>query len=223
MAGIELTEVEKDVLCRGLKYGIPPRLEKEKIQAEFELCWQQLQRSKSTSKLKEDVCKASLSDLGKQYSNSKIDRLNYPLKKEHLKTIGKLKRRKDIVITKPDKGNGVVLLRREDYVRKMEEILSQPDKFEKLGDTATKDRTLMQERALQALLLREKKKGHITNEEYNRIRPVGTARPRMYGVPKVHKTGAPLRPILSMENAPHYEMAKWIAELSCPVLMMYCP
>ena len=106
-----------------------------------------------TGKLKEDVCKASLSDLGKQYSNSKIDRLNYPLKKEHLKTIGKLKRCKDIVITKPDKGNGVVLLRREDYVRKMEEILSQPDKFEKLGDTATKDRTLMQERALQALLL----------------------------------------------------------------------
>ena len=88
---------------------------------------------------------------------------------------------KDIVITKPDKGNGVVLLRREDYVRKMEEILSQPDKFEKLGDMDTKDRILMQERALQALLLRERKKGHITNEEYNRICPVGTARPRMYG------------------------------------------
>lgn len=35
----------------------------------------------------------------------------------------------------------------------------------------------------------------------------------MYGVPKVHKAGNPLRPILSMINAPQHEMVKWLTEI----------
>ena len=43
----------------------------------------------------------------------------------------------------------------------------------------------------------------------------------MYGLPKVHKQGVPLRPILSMVNAPQQELAKWLAELLKPVVLKY--
>ena len=35
----------------------------------------------------------------------------------------------------------------------------------------------------------------------------------MYGLPKLHKAGIPIGPILSMVNAPQYQMAKWLAKL----------
>ena len=43
----------------------------------------------------------------------------------------------------------------------------------------------------------------------------------MYGVPKTHKSGVPLRPILSMVNAPKHDLAKWLAEVFKPVVRKY--
>ncbi|BHF71532.1 hypothetical protein SprV_0401459000 [Sparganum proliferum] len=41
-------------------------------------------------------------------------------------------------------------------------------------------------------------------------RPQDTALSRFYGLPKVHKDGAPLRPIVSLKGIPTYELAKWL-------------
>jgi hypothetical protein len=43
-----------------------------------------------------------------------------------------------IVIMKPDKGNGVVILSKNDYNKKMDEILSDTSKFELLNDDTIK-------------------------------------------------------------------------------------
>ena len=40
----------------------------------------------------------------------------------------------------------------------------------------------------------------------------------MYGLPKTHKEGTPLRPILSMTGSSHHELGKWLASLLQPVL-----
>ena len=50
------------------------------------------------------------------------------------------------------------------------------------------------------------------------IRPTGSQRPRMYGLPKTHKEGTPLRPVLSMTDSSHHELGKWLAGLLQPVL-----
>ena len=39
---------------------------------------------------------------------------------------------------------------------------------------------------------------------YQNIRPTGSQRPKMYGLPKTHKTNVPLRPILSMTGSSHH-------------------
>ena len=103
----------------------------------------------------------------------------------------------------------------------MDRILSDVTKFEHIGDVDTNDRTVQQERALQAFLLRAVNAGDLRRDVYERIKPVGTNRPRMYGVPKIHKAGIPLRPILSMTNAPQHEVAKWLAEQLKPVVKKY--
>ena len=220
LAGIDLTDIQKDVLCRGLDFGIPPRVDKLEVFAEFELCWRQLE-DLPTSEDKHAECKTTLASLAHKFANTKVDRTGFPLRNEHLKVIGDLRKNSDIVVTRPDKGKGVVLLNRGDYVEKMQSILSQQDKFQKIGDVETNDNTTQHERALQAFLLRACNNNHITREVYERCRPVGATRPRLYGVPKTHKSGVPLRPILSMVNAPQHELAKWLAEVLKPVVRKY--
>ena len=59
-----------------------------------------------------------------------------------------LRKNKDIVTTKPNKGNGVVILDRKLYNNAIEEIISDTSKFEKLNE----DPTLKSEASLQRFL-----------------------------------------------------------------------
>ncbi|MGL5708699.1 MAG: reverse transcriptase domain-containing protein [Aeromonas sp.] len=49
------------------------------------------------------------------------------------------------------------------------------------------------------------------------MKPTGTHIPRLYGLPKTHKKGVPLRPILDMINSPYHALAKWLAKLIEPI------
>ena len=222
LTDVVLTETQKDVLCRGLNFGIPPSSKlKESIQSEFELCWEQLSELPPVTEERKHDCRTAMAEICRQYTNQKPDTRGYPLNKQHFDTIRELRKNNEIIITRPDKGNGVVLLSRDDYVQKMETILSDLTKFCRIGKVEEHDRTVQQERALQAFLLRAKNNKHLSKDVYERIRPVGASRPRMYGVPKLHKKGTPLRPILSMVNAPQHAMAKWLTEVLRPVVDKY--
>ena len=221
LSSVELTDLQKDILCRGINFGIPRRVSAEEVKAEFEMCWQQLEERPVVSEDRREECRSTFAAMAYKYANAPLDKSGFPLDKEHMEVLRELRRNTDIVITKPDKGNGVVIMDRSDYNAKMLSILSQEDKFERIGEVEGNDNTLQRERALQAFLLRQRKAGHISEEDYRRIRPVGSSRPRMYGLPKTHKPGVPLRPILSMVNAPQHELAKWLASVLHPVLMKY--
>ena len=66
----------------------------------------------------------------------------------------KLRTRKDIVIVRPDKGSGVVILDRDIYDRKILEIINDTTKFKKLKDNPT----LTREGQLQRFLRKVKDK-----------------------------------------------------------------
>ena len=69
----------------------------------------------------------------------------------------KLKCNKDIVITHLDKGNGVVILNRDEYIKSMTELISDQKKFRKLKE----DPVLKGERALQRTLREINKKIYL--------------------------------------------------------------
>ena len=223
LADIDLTDVQKDAPYRGLNFGIPPKTDNivNEVEAEFELFWGQLVRQTPTSDDQRRSCKTSMAHFARKYATQKVDRTGHPFRKEHYDAIRELKKEKDIVITRPDKGNGVVILRRDDYISKMEQILSQKDKFERIGAADENDNTQKQEQAISAFLRRAVANKHLPAEVYDRISPVGSTRPRMYGLPKIHKPDVPLRPILSMVNAPQHAMAGWLTEVLRPVLEKY--
>ena len=45
------------------------------------------------------------------------------------------------------------------------------------------------------------------------MRPMGSQIPRIYGLPKTHKDGCPVRPILSMVKSPQHKVAQWFLKL----------
>ena len=101
----------------------------------------------------------------------------------------------------------------------MMDVLSDDSKFESLGGCDVADRTDLNERALQAFLYRNFKEKKISEDVYKRIRPVGSIRPRMYGLPKVHKPNPiPLRPVVSMVGSAHHEISRWLADQLKPVV-----
>ena len=94
-----------------------------------------------------------------------------------------LRKNKDIVITKPDKGNGVLILDRRLHNNAIEEILLDTSKFEKLN----KEPTLKRETSLQRFLRKLKEKNFFNEIECNKLYPAGSAPARIYGTPKIHK------------------------------------
>ena len=69
------------------------------------------------------------------------------------------------------------------------------------------------------------KSKNLSCDTYTRVRPTGSQRPRLYSLPKIHKTEVPLRLILSMIGSVQYQLDKWLDILLKPVLdrySMYC-
>ena len=92
-----------------------------------------------------------------------------------------LRKNKDIVITKRDKGNGVVILDRKVCNKPLEEIISDTCKFEKLNE----DPALKREASLQ-LFLRMLKQENLFNQiENDKLYPSGSSPARFYGTPMV--------------------------------------
>ena len=138
--------------------------------------------------------------------------------KECFRAINRLRKNDDIIVTKPDKGSGVVLLNKSNYVDKMNKILDDQSKFRRLGPVSSNDNTASIESRLQKRLLDLVKADLMPKWIYDAIRPTGSQRPRKYGLPKAHKEGTPLRPILSMTGSFHHELGKWLASQLQPVL-----
>ena len=138
--------------------------------------------------------------------------------KECFCAINRLLKNNVINITKPGKGSGVVLLNKSNYVDKMNEIFDDQSIFKRLGAVSGSDNTASIESRLQKRLLDLVKADLMPKWIYDAIRPTGSQRPQMYGLPKTHKEGSPLCPILSMTGSSHHELGKWLAGLLQPVL-----
>lgn len=124
------------------------------------------------------------------------------------------------MICPPDKGNAVVLLDRCDYVRKMLHILNDSSKFS--SDPSDKDRTAHLEKEVSSQLNALVSKGFISAETARNLTPRGSSIPRLYGLPKTHKSDVPLRPILSMVSSPTHKLAQWLASLLEPLCASLC-
>ena len=164
------------------------------------------------------MLKAELSQLANLYY-SKYKPSTKTLKKHGI--LRKLRENKDIVITHPDKGNGVAIMSQKDYDKAMYDILDNNSKFKKLK----KDPTLLKEGQLQRFIRTLKKQGVFDDSTYENIYPVGSQPSRLYGTPKLHKSFTnvpPLHPIVSSINSFNYVLAKYLCNLLQPKISSIC-
>ena len=144
------------------------------------------------------------------------------LSKQEYTALKALLEDKNIIIQKSDKGNSVVILNRKDYIKRMQELLADTSKFEKLMIETGKDYNYVQNQQLRIVdeLKTMKKNGSMTHETYTKLSPVGTVPSVMYGLAKVHKPAVnnvpKFRPILSAINSPTYNISKYINGLLKP-------
>ena len=118
---------------------------------------------------------------------------------------------------KPDKGNGVVIVNKDDYHKKMDEILADTSKCELLDDDAVK-LTIKRENQVKALLKKLKSDNCMNSKTYNELYPTGTRIGILYGLPKIHKP-IPFRPILSCINHYSYKIVKFFIPFLIPISM----
>ena len=129
------------------------------------------------------------------------------------------KKSKDIIIRKPDKGNGVVILYRKLYNNAIQKIISDISRFKKLNE----DPTLKREASLQRFLCKLKQKNFFNENEYDKLYPAGSAPARIYGTPKMHKFSSSdsfpkLRLIISSIGTFNYNLACFLCDLLSPLV-----
>ena len=140
------------------------------------------------------------------------------INKEDIELLKNLGSNKNLVITKPDKGNGVVLMNKDDYIQKMLHILNDPTKFQIIDSDEQFKLIHKVEDKINRFLSKLKSKKVITDSVYKELYISGSAFGVLYGSPKVHKGPAlPLRPILAAYNMPNYSLAKHLVPLLAPL------
>ena len=139
-----------------------------------------------------------------------------------------LKEDKRILIQKPDKGSGVVLLEHDQYVSEMEELLSDRNKFRVI--TGKQPDLAVIEAEINELIKELIASGQLAVNNAWWLKPKGSNLPRLYGLPKIHKlpsterqpTSIPMRPILSMINPRYHALSKWLCSYLSPLRDELC-
>ena len=200
-----LTPNQEKLLARGPKFVIKPKRPpiEEYITAIEKTC-PKLDKG-DVDELRVEVKKA----LRKAQNKKK----SYNITKDENQALIELKRDKERVILTADKGVALVVMKKEDYIKKSEEILN-TSTYKKIAE----DPTSKEKNKLISILKSIKTEGGLKEEEYRKMYPTGAVSPKYYGLPKIHKQGIPLRPIVSSTGTVTYNTSKELANILKPLV-----
>lgn len=132
----------------------------------------------------------------------KVNKHQSKRSKQHCKLVKKLEQ-KNLVITKADKGNTVVILDKDNYIRRTENMLND-EAFKLLKKDPLNKYKKQVNDCLKAC------NNIIADSEKKHLKINNPKIPKLYTLPKIHKPGDKMRPIVSSVNSPAYKLAKWM-------------
>lgn len=121
---------------------------------------------------------------------------------DHARVIDSLKK-KDVVYVKADKSNNLVILNKNDYDQRVEQLITE------CNYTEVK-RNPLKKMIRETNALRQKIKQVFSDRVCRALIVSNPTLPKLYALPKTHKIGNKMRPIVSNINAPTYKLAKWL-------------
>ena len=160
-------------------------------------------------KLKEEEAMEFRADINSLLRKAQVPKAN--LTKQERLGLAQLKKDKDRVILPADKGVAMVVMDMEDYITKAQSLLSQP-----AYRVIPRDPTNQIKAKLITKLRRIHKNTDVEEGMYKAMYPTGCISPKCYGLPNIHKTGNPLRPIVSSRGSDTYGVAKVLSKVLKP-------
>ena len=132
------------------------------------------------------------------------------LTKDEQQALKRLKNDDNIVILPADKGRVTVVMDKTDYFAdKMDALVSDKQTYEELK----RDPTPALLRKLNSKILTLKTTDAIDTQRYYRLRCSVPQPPKLYGLPKLHKPGIAVRPIVSFCGSPTYQLSKYLTTI----------
>jgi len=202
-----LSETEERLLCRGWDFCIESKLVNSlDFETDIEVNAMKIQPHCHESVFR--VLSRQIYSASQQLIRSSKNKRFSNLSPEELKALKSLKSNKDIMICKADKGNSIVVLDKETYMSKSEEILK-GKQFEPLKNESFHKK---REEELNKYIYSLFEKGIIDQKLRYQLQSTCSSLPVFYGLPKVHKNGYPLRPIISTIGSYQYVLSKYLAK-----------
>ena len=211
----DITEAEVNILNYGLKFIITPENVdiREEI-ANIGVFAHNLKKSLTATgdesidnhnkKRINDTINTITSEVLEEKLHKVVPKQN--LTREEKSALLKLSNRPNLIFKKADKGSQLVVMREDEYNSKIQTLLDDANTYKKLDEDPTlsilKDLTSFLEDALW--------KGQITTEEQCYLTP-SNPRPGFFdGLPKTHKSGCPIRPIVSQTNTVTRKLSEYV-------------
>lgn len=164
-------------------------------------------RNPSADIIRQDVSNAIINHIN--YTKQSFHDKHEDMRKEIQKSRKYLREKDDLVVTKADKGKTIVVMKRDEYNEKMNSLVNDEATYEPIGNDPTK-RTL---KKINTIIDNWHERGFIQYSERTKLKIFNCNPPRVYGLPKTHKEGRPLRIINSTIGTATYRMAKYLAEI----------
>lgn len=120
-----------------------------------------------------------------------------------------LRTQPDIIITKTDKSNQTVAIDRNEYIRKVSNLLNDPETYKIIKKNPTKRKETTMNNILATLLTKK----YIDKYTHDKLFTKTSTIAKLYAVVKTHKEGNPVRPIVSYVSDPTYETSKYLANI----------
>ena len=207
LSNVTLTDDQKELLNLGLNYAYSPRFCALKKQAELEVLFQDICRLKAANKI--SVNPYIQLQLQAESTRNRIRLKKKPSPLHILNQAAKeLRENQEIIIRRADKAQIFVVMNKNDYLDKVDTVLSDTSKFQKIRRNPIDE---LKEKANN--LIKAANKSMTSKLEM----VIGDYKPGyFYGNVKTHKEGNPLRPIISQIPLPTYELAKNLNRILYP-------
>ncbi|VDP95614.1 unnamed protein product, partial [Echinostoma caproni] len=124
-----LSKPQLEALSLGFNFKCPPKnIDKIYVQAQFERFNEQLGDLLPSKEDNRNWLKAKLVDHAHSFLHNPIHQ-NGMMKQEHYQALKELRNNPNLIVIKLDKGHGVVVMDKNEYIAKMMEILDDKHKF----------------------------------------------------------------------------------------------
>lgn len=142
-----------------------------------------------------------------RHKNIKSNKTQNKIQRQIVKTKKFLKDNPQISILKPDKSNKTVIMNKNDYDSKMNELLTDTNTYKKIKN----DPTDFYQKKNNSFIKKILNKKLISEKESKLLTIHNAITPKIYGLPKLHKHNIPLRPIVSSIQSPFYNLSKYLS------------